>query len=399
MKEVTKNKKVIGIDARFYGPLGKGLGRYVQEVVDNLIKINEINEGEFKYIIFLSPENFEKFETDSLFVEKRLISLPWYSWREQLFFPRIIKKEKIDLMHFPHFNVPIFSRVPFVVTIHDLILTRFPSRRASMLPSSIYWLKQFAYRVVIKTALRKARRIISVSNFTKQDILNKFTIEPSKLIVTYEGVPNLRGDKSRELSDREEMSILRKYKIKKPFILYVGNAYPHKNLEFLLGSFVSLLADYPKLKLLMVGREDYFYKRLKKQAQKMLLYNYSKDKSTVLFPGYIPDSELAVIYKKSLLYVFPSLYEGFGLPPLEAMLFSCPVLSSNQASLPEILGEAASYFDPYNQDDFLSKIRILIDKDDLRESLKAKGLKHIKNFSWSDCAYKTLDVYRQALKS
>jgi len=179
----------IGIDARFYGPLGKGLGRYVQEVVDNLIQINEQQNNVDEYLIFLSPDNFDQFKTNSPRVKKKLISLRWYSWQEQLFFPGIIKKEKLDLMHFPHFNVPVFCPVPFVVTIHDLILTRFPSRRASMLPAAIYWLKQLAYRIVIKAALHKAKKIISVSEFTKQDIVNQFKIKADKIVVSYEGNP------------------------------------------------------------------------------------------------------------------------------------------------------------------------------------------------------------------
>lgn len=394
MYNKVKQRQRIGIDARFYGPLGKGLGRYVQEVVDNLIKLNEDKDGEFEYVIFLSPDNFDQFNVVSSFVEKRMISLPWYSWKEQLFFPALIKKAKIDLMHFPHFNVPILSSVPFVVTIHDLILTRFPSRRASMLPATLYWLKQLAYRLVIQRALKKARKVITVSEFTRQDILNKFKTKLDKIVVTYEGVSKLETQNIRVESERD---VLFKYGVAKPFALYVGNAYPHKNLEFLLLGFKSLYNKYPELSLVMVGKEDYFYQRLKKQA-KDLNQNLKPGKGPLfIFPGYVSDSDLAIFYKEALFYIFPSLYEGFGLPPLEAMSYGCPVLSSNQASLPEIMAEAALYFNPYETEDMIEKIDTIINKDDLRNQLKERGYQNIKRFSWSACALQTLDVYRKAL--
>jgi glycosyltransferase involved in cell wall biosynthesis len=399
MNNQVIKKKRIGIDARFYGPLGKGLGRYVQELVDNLIEINEENDGEFEYVIFLSPENFDEFHSTSNFVKKKLISLPWYSWREQLFFPSLIKKEGLDLMHFPHFNVPIFSSTPFVVTIHDLILTRFPSRRASMLPAALYWLKQLAYRLVISMAMKKARQVIAVSQFTKQDIVNKFKVDSKKVIVIYEGVANLSKGQAEDFIEKRQALILDKYQIKSPFLLYVGNAYPHKNLEFLLKSFKELLINYPNLSLVMVGKEDYFYRRLKKQAQELGIYRAGDNQSKLIFTAYVPDEELAVLYKEALVYVFPSLYEGFGLPPLEAMSFSCPVLSSDQASLPEVLAEAALYFNPYQQADLLKQLELIIRDNSLRLKLKAEGAQNIRRFNWKKCSQETLGIYRASLSS
>jgi len=399
MNNQTKKIRKIGIDARFYGPLGKGLGRYVQEIVDNLVTINENSGGEFEYVIFLGPDNFNNFKSNSSFVKKKLVSLPWYSWREQLFFPNLIKKEKLDLMHFPHFNVPIFCPTPFVVTIHDLILTRFPSRRASMLPAIVYWMKQLAYRIVISIAMRRAKKIIAVSNFTKNDIVNKFNIDEKKVIVTYEGVANLNKGFSEDYFRAQQLSVLEKYKISSPFLLYVGNAYPHKNLELLLTSLKKLLVDYPNLKLVMVGKEDYFYRRLKQQAEELGMHGKANNNSSVIFTAYVPDDELAILYSKALVYVFPSFYEGFGLPPLEAMSFSCPVLSSNQASLPEILADAALYFNPYKTIDFLEKIKLIMDDSALRSRLKEVGLKNIKRFNWRECSKKTLEIYRLSLSS
>lgn len=391
----SNTRRRIGIDARFYGPLGKGLGRYVQEVVDNIIKLDFEGAKEFEYVVFLGKDNFNDFHSNSPFVQKKLVSLSWYSWQEQLFFPFILRREKLDLVHFPHFNVPIFSSVPFVVTIHDLILTRFPSRRASMLPTAFYWLKQAAYRLVIRAAVSRARSIITVSNFTKQDIIAQFGAKPEKLVVTYEGVADLNKVRSENFSKGEQ--VLPRYGISTPFLLYVGNAYPHKNLESLLSVFSILRSRHPELSLVMVGKEDYFYRRVKAKAEDLGLWRENNSSLGVVFPGYVPDEDLQALYSNALFYVFPSFYEGFGLPPLEAMAHLCPVASSNQASLPEIIGEAALYFNPYDEEEMVQKLEDFITDDVRRQDLIVRGLERIKNFSWLSCAQQTLDIYRRSL--
>lgn len=390
------HRRRIGIDARFYGPLGKGLGRYVQEVVDNIIRLD--HQGEFEYVVFLSPENINDFKSDNPFVTKRELSLRWYSWKEQLFFPWILRRERLDLVHFPHFNIPIFTSTPFVVTIHDLILTRFPSRRASMLPAAFYWFKQMAYRLVIRIAVLRARAIITVSNFTRQDIIDKFGADPKKLIVTYEGVADLVKQYAGPAGVMSPEQVLTNYHINRPFLLYVGNAYPHKNLDRLMVVFSELHRRRPELSLVMVGKNDYFYQRVRAKAESLQLWQDGVENTPVVLPGYIPDVHLASLYQQALLYVFPSLYEGFGLPPLEAMAHGCPVVSSNQASLPEIIGDAAEYFNPYDEQDMIAKIESLIDDSKRRQSLVAQGLNHVKKFSWSACAEKTLAIYRQSVK-
>jgi len=177
----------IGIDARFYGPKQKGLGRYVQKLVNNLEKIDDSNQ----YIIFLRRENWNEYQPTNSNFKKVLANYSWYGLKEQIFLPFKIKKQKIDLMHFPHFNVPLFYKKPFVLTIHDLILKRFPTRRASTLGPIKYWLKNIAYEAVIKSALQRAEKIIAVSEYTKQDILKYFDVDSDKIKVIYEGSPNV----------------------------------------------------------------------------------------------------------------------------------------------------------------------------------------------------------------
>lgn len=383
-------KKKIGIDARFYGPIGKGLGRYIQEVVDNVIKMDSYND----YVVFLRKDNFDELVIDEFKnVKKVLVDVQWYSLKEQLLMPFYIWKEKLDLIHFPHFNVPFFVPCKFIVTIHDLILTKFKTVRATTLHPFIYELKNLAYRTIIKRALNKSKKILTVSEFTKNDIIEQFKIKPDKIEVIYEGVANLaKGRDSLFVAKLDNNEVLRDYDINYPFLLYVGNAYPHKNLDFLITSFKKVYEKNNNLRLVLVGKEDYFYKNIKQLVEEE--FSNIQDKP-VIFSGYVPDDKLEIFYKKALVYVFPSLYEGFGLPPLEAMAKGCPVLSSNVSSMPEILADAALYFNPRDEQDFLNKLDLILKDRDLREKLVKVGEIRCQKFNWWDCAFKTWQIYLQ----
>lgn len=386
MPTSKKNKK-IGIDARFYGSVGKGLGRYTQEIVDNIIKIDTENE----YVIFLQKENFNDFSLESKKVKKVLAPVRWYSLAEQIMMPFYILRERLDLVHFPHFNVPIFCPTKFIVTIHDLILTKFPTPRATTWGPFVYKIKNLAYKFVIWLAAQRARKIIVVSEFTKNDVINLFKVKPGKVVVTYEGVANLAKNRDSLFSQKpDEEKIFSKYEIKNPFILYVGNAYPHKNLEGLIEVFSEIKKNRKELNLVLVGKEDYFYKKIKEYAKKL-------NPSSIIFPGYVPDAELEIFFKKALAYVFPSFYEGFGLPPLEAMAKGCPVASSNRASMPEVLGEAAVYFDPENKNEMKNIISKIINDKNLRDNLILNGKEQVKKYNWWECAKKTKDIYFEVL--
>jgi len=399
----------IGIDARFYGPVGKGLGRYTQEVVDNIMKImsayplrqsaeSERGGADFDFVIFLSPENFDEFVCEQDNVKKVCLKISWYSWQEQLLMPFYLWREKLDLIHFPHFNVPLLTPTKFIVTIHDLILTHFPTRRATTLNPFIYYLKSLAYRLVIFVAIKRAKKIITVSEFTKNDLITQFGVKADKIVVTYEGVSNLaKGRDSLFVAKLDNQETLKQYHIANKFLLYVGNAYPHKNLEVLLRVFAKLLLRQPDLRLVLIGKEDYFYNRVHDSARALNLWQRENINSPVVFPGYVSDAQLEILYREARAYIFPSLYEGFGLPPLEAMARSCPVVSSNRASLPEILGSAALYFNPEDESEMLEKIWQILNEGALRESLIAQGLEQVKKYSWWQCANQTLMVYHQVL--
>ncbi len=370
----------IGIDARFFGSIGKGLGRYIQKLIENLEKVDRENQ----YYVFLCRENWNEYQPRNPNFSKIMTDIPWYGFREQFWFPRILRKFKLDLVHFPHFNVPIFYKGKFVVTIHDLILFHYPTRRASTLSLFMYFFKKLAYKKTIKNAIQKSQKIITVSKYTQKDIIKYFYVPEKKIFVTYEAADVF----NKPLQDTVK-NILNRYGIIKPYLLYVGNAYPHKNLERLVLVFKEIIKKHPHLYLVLVGKEDYFYRRLKEFVSQNSV-------KKVIFADYVLDEHLPVVYRESLLYVFPSLYEGFGLPPLEAMTENVPVVSSQASCLPEILGDAAVYFDPKAETEMAEIIEKAISDENLRQRLIEKGKERIRKFSWEKMARETREVYIKA---
>ena len=251
---ISDMRMIIGIDARFFGPRAKGLGRYTQKLIENLEKI----DGKNVYIVFLREKDFESYFPQNKNFKKVLADFPCYGFFEQIFFPFLIGRHGIDLMHFPHFNAPIFYRKKFVVTIHDLILRHFPPKKAGVLEGLKYFIKDLAYRAVIRRAIKKSGRVVAVSEFVKKDILAHYKITPKKIRVIYEGSPDFQdSDKQKESNVAARNS----------FILYVGNAYPHKNLDVLIDGFLLYLDNSGDkiTKLVLAGENDYFYERLKRQ--------------------------------------------------------------------------------------------------------------------------------------
>jgi len=365
----------IAIDLRMYGP-SFGLGRYNQRLLENLVKIGDDNQ----YILIFNdiPQNLPMLP-DNFHIKS--VSCKWYSISEQIILPMILYKLKADLVHFPHFNVPIFYKGKFIVTIHDLIMTRFPSRKASTLSALFFDIKYWFYDVVINHAIRKSHKIIAVSQFTANDIIDYFKLSKeatSKITVIHEGVS------TRQVTKVEDIEVPDK------FFLYVGNAYPHKNLEFLINTFKHWIEKNPDYYLILVGKTDYFYERL---------YDFCQDKMAaqrdrVIFTDFVVDEKLVSYYQKASAYVFPSKYEGFGLPALEAMHQALPVLSSSAASLPEVLGSAALYFDPQNQADLLNKMEQITSDVQLKSQLIALGKKQIDKYSWERMTMEIISLYR-----
>lgn len=374
----------IGIDARLFGPKwgGGGLGRYVEELVTEL----QQTDTENRYVVFLKPENFEACKITNPHFEKVIVKAHWYGAKEQLLMPAAIKKAGVELMHYPHWNVPIFSSVPFVVTIHDLILLDDPkSAKATTLGPIRYALKRLGYHHVLHHAIEKSQKIIAVSDSVKQSIVQHFTIDPKKIITIYEGVSGLstKSEKENPKSEEEQLSL-----VPPPYFLYVGSAYPHKNLESLLHAFSFFVQTYPEAKLVLAGKDDQFYQSLRQEVNEIGI-----PEGRVVFTGFVTDAVLKSLYEHASLYVFPSRFEGFGLPPLEAMLHGTPVASSNRGPMPEVLGDAAIYFNPDDLEQMAEVMERALNDENVRLDLKEKGYAQVKKYSWKKMAQETMDVY------
>ncbi|MDP3957554.1 MAG: glycosyltransferase, partial [bacterium] len=265
----------IGIDARFYGSVGKGLGRYTEKLIEHLEKLDTDND----YVVFLRRENYDEYVPRNVRFKKALAQYAWYGFSEQLLFPLRLLLFRLDLIHFPHFNVPLLYPKKFIVTIHDLILLHYPTLRNSTRTAFLYRLKFAAYRFVIASAIRRAEHIITVSYFTKADILDRYPSARGKVSVTYEAadpacqfLPSEQTERLlgrlgllREASPDVRSPLVRD--ILKPYLLYVGNAYPHKNLE----AFLRVAPLFPAYQFVLVGKEDHFYQRLKRIVEEQEL--------------------------------------------------------------------------------------------------------------------------------
>ncbi|MFA6024000.1 MAG: glycosyltransferase family 1 protein [Candidatus Gracilibacteria bacterium] len=370
----------IGIDARMYSTEFTGIGRYVYELVKQLKELDDKNE----FVLFMNSPEYEKFE-ETRRVKKVLVKAKHYSLREQLGYLWTLKRAKLDLMHFTHFNAPIFYRAPSVVTIHDLTLSFFPGKKMN---SAFY---RAAYNLVLKSAVKNAKKVIAVSENTKADLIEIAHTAPAKVEVIYEGV----GEEFGPRGDKEfQEQILQKYGVARDFLLYTGVWRGHKNLVNLIRAF-ALLREGPEafdFQLVITGEEDPYYPEVKRTVKELGLEHHT------VYTGMVPEKELVALYQSATAYVFPSLYEGFGLPPLEAMRCGTPVVASKSSCIPEICGEASAlYFDPYDPQDICNAIQKLLLDETLQKELRECGLKHSLKFSWEKMAERTLAVYNEAL--
>jgi glycosyltransferase involved in cell wall biosynthesis len=354
----------IGIDARLYGRYSRGIGRYAQELIRHLEKLDASHE----YVVFMNAEGASELNFKNKKWKKVVVDIPWYSFSEQFKLPKAIKKENIDVMHFPHYNVPLFFNKPLIVTIHDLLLHRHPTSNASTRNKIFFYIKYLAYRIVFRHSIRRAGKIIAVSHFTKKEILSFYPSCSNTIEVIYEGV-NLPASKMHTSVVQNQL-------------LYVGALYPHKMIKEAIITIYPLLVSH-NATLVLVGREDYFHKKLKLFLEKL---SYSR----VVFKGEVSDSELESLYDESKALLYPSVYEGFGLPPLEALVSGCPVIAFESEAVKEVSGK---YIKLYKKD---VELKTLIDEvlnyeknvvtDSVFRELNQK-------YSWQDMAKNTESLY------
>lgn len=382
---------IIGIDARFYGEAGPG--RYVKNLLLELEKIDDEN----RYVVFLKKAGFAGYSSNNSRFRKVLADYPWYSLSEQILLPLKIWSAKVDLMHFTQFNIPVFWLGNFVVTIHDMIMHEFSTERQTTRSRISHWLKKSVFLFVFNTACLRAKKILVPSAATKGDLIHKIGLRPEKIIITYEGIDTSfkeAAEKSSE-TDLTDQKVLLKYRVKKPYVLYVGSMYPHKNLERLVTAFGILSKRYAfPGQLVLVGKESYFSKRLRKFITEHGLSERITFPATAADSGYLSDTEAVSFFRQAAVYVFPSLKEGFGLSPLEAMALGIPTAVSQISAMPEICGDAALFFDPCCPEDIAEKLNRLLSDEALRSKLVGAGYTRVKFFSWTKMAELTLAAYR-----
>lgn len=366
------------IDARLYGIENSGLGRYLIGLIDGLQNYDNKNN----YVVLLRKKYF-----DSLFLndnfKKVLLDIRHYSLAEQIFLPYIISKERPDLVHFPHFNIPFFYFGKFVVTIHDLLMHKQKGKESTTLPFVKYFLKRLFYKVVFSAAVSRSEKIIVPSNYVKSEMLKFYKINTKKIHVVYEGISELKNEE--RLIENE---VLSKYRLtKNEYLFYVGNAYPHKNLLRLIQA-VKIVNIKKRVLLAIATSRSIFSKRLLKYIKKEGLENLIK---VIELPS---DSELGILYKNSLAHIFPSLSEGFGLPGLEAMQNGTVCLASDIPIFKEIYQNNALYFNPLEVSDIVKVITFYLNLSDKeKKDLKRKSNNFVKRYSWDKMTGEIIKIY------
>jgi glycosyltransferase involved in cell wall biosynthesis len=370
-KEFSVMTKIVAIDARW---LVGGIGTYTENL---LLGVGQ-TAGAMEFHAFARGADEERVK--ELCSRVTVVNAPIYTVQEQFLIPRAARR--CDLLHVPHFNVPLLHRGPLVVSIMDVIHLRSPEYRDKL--SSFFYA-----RPMLKAAARMADHIITVSHYSKAQISETLGIPGSKISVIHCGVgPQFRQNGSH----KDSHVVAQALGTNRPFLMYVGNLKPHKNVTTLLRAF-ALLQRAKKLdhSLVIVGDDARWKQSLVDECSRLGICD-----STVFLP-YVSPALLPRIYAAADLLVMPSTAEGFGLPVLEAMACGTPVVCSNAASLPEIAGDAALYFDPSSHEKLAEQIELLLQSSDLRASLRDKGLQRAEQFTWDEFSSKHLDLYQQLL--
>lgn len=376
----------IVIDGRLYGLENAGIGRYVMNLVEQL----SLAGGENNYDLILRKRYFNQLKLPTNW-SKVLFDHRHYSVLEQIGLPKLIKERKADLVHFPHFNVPIGYRGLFVVTIHDLLMHRSKGKETTNLMPGVYHLKRIGYKKVIEYAVRRARKVIVPTRRVKEDILGEYAIEEGGVEVIYEGITG--GTVSKE----EIKEVRMRYKLNKGYFIYTGNAYPHKNLKRAIEAVVCLNKDLestgePAVMFAIVTSRGIFRERLERLIGELGAARYVK------LLGFVPDEDLWALYGGSSGFLFPSLLEGFGLPGLEAMKCGTMAMVSDIAVFKEVYRDKAVYFNPYDFSSIEKVMRDVLEMSmDKRRKMVSEGKKFVKKYSWEKMARETLKVYKEAV--
>lgn len=348
-------KKIV-INASILDENPTGLGIYAKNVIKELIKYN-------KNLKIFSPVDIKGVEVEKIskYVKpsyKKKGGLARLLWT-QLVFPFKLKKD--DIVYHPFQYLSLLSNAKQIITIHDFIPMHYPQVAKH---------QYRYYKYFMPLLLKKAYKIVCISENTKRDLIKFYNTPEEKVSVIYNGY-----DKETFNTKNVDKSILKQYNMDCEYMLMVGATHTHKNLEVVIKAFTKIESN---CKLVIVGKDSHYIIKLKKLVEDL------KIKDKVMFVGYVPDEHLPTLYHYSKSFVYPTLYEGFGLPILEAMACETSVICSNNSSLPEVYGDAALTFDPKSQEDVENKIKLFLSDDSIKEELIIKSKEVLKKFSWEN---------------
>lgn len=369
----------VAIDIRRVGSFG--IGTYIRNVVRTLARVGPQHE----YVLIGQPERFA--ELGDLPRNFTCVPLPHLERALHVYFAfdNIVKRERCDIVHVPHmFWRPRAMSRPYLVTAHDVLTYMFPRRDRSTF-------RRLFHKWLSHRALSGASRVLAVSNFTRSEIVRYFRIPEEKIEVIHNAIDE--RFRLGHATDADRLLIAERYQVNYPFLLYAGNIKPHKNLVRIIEAFSVLKAElkkegkFPDLKLIIIGDE------LSKHPDLRRTVIRSGVERDVRFLGFVSIDTLRIFYDLAKVFVFPSLYEGFGLPPLEAMALGTPVVTSNTSSLPEVVGQAAVLINPENVFEITRALRRVLLDQELRERLKAAAIEQSQRFSWDISVRRILQAY------
>jgi glycosyltransferase involved in cell wall biosynthesis len=370
----------IAIDAHSVGNKLGGNESYATNLIEALAEIDNVNQ----YKIFVTTreardrfsDRWPNFQVRATLPHTPFIRIPLTLSAE-------LRRNRVDVLHV-QFTAPPFSPCPVVVSIHDLSFEHLPQtfkRRSRM-----------QLRMTVRRSARNAAQVIALSEHARMDLINTYDLIPEKVNV----VPLAAPAAFAPVRDDNELQRVRQtYGIDGDYILSVGSIQPRKNLRRLIEAYSVLRHAQPECKLpqlVLVGKNAWLY------DETLRALKYTDVGASILLTGYVPESDLPALYSGALCFIYPSYYEGFGLPPLEAMKCGAPVIVGNRTSLPEVVGDAALMIDPFDVDAIAGAIQKMITDSEFRSELRVKGLERAKDFDWKETARQTLAVYRKAFE-
>lgn len=366
----------IGIDANEANVLSRvGISEYAYQILIKLYAFREVNDNDYNYTIYLKSDPLEHLPNKTSWWNYKVVK-PSKLWT-QIGLPihLITTSRKPDVfLTLTHYG-PRFSRIPTIVSVMDLSYLHYPQ---TFKKNDLYQLTKWT-----EYSVKKAKKVITISNSSKNDIIKYYKVRPEKVKVVHLGLKNLSMNAPSEKD-------LKEFGVNQKFILFVGTLQPRKNISRLIEAFSRLPKEISSdHQLVIIGKKGWLYEDILSAPEK---YNV-KDK--VVFLDYISDEDLPNFYRKAEVFVLPSLYEGFGLPVLEAMRYGCPVITSSVSSLPEAGGDAAQYFEPEDVDDIKKSIEKVLTDRSLREKMIERGREHYKKFTWEKAAKEVLSAIEE----